>query len=892
MTVEDVASEFGTDIENGLARREVRRRRELYGSNKLLRAKKVSTLKLLADQFKSLVVLLLAAAAVVSLAMGDEIEWLAIAMVIVLNASIGFVVELRANRAMEALQKLGVQETVVIRAGRRYKVNAQDLVPGDVVEYEAGDSITADCRLVKAAELRIVESALTGESVPVSKNIDPIDDPDASLGDRAGMIYKGTSAVTGSARAIVAATGMGTEVGKIAELVSKEEEEETPLEIRLRRLGKSLIIVCLTISAVVIFAGLLRGRGRGEMIMTGLALAIAAVPEGLPAVATIALAVGMRRMARRNALIRRLPAVETLGSATVICTDKTGTLTENEMTAVRYHLADGAVEVTGSGYTPEGAFNRDDIDLDPAQYDPLRQALICGALCCNASLGRNDESGAWEITGDPTEGALVVAAAKAGLDQQKLREQYEQIQEYPFSSDTARMATVHRDPAGGVTTFVKGAPVAVYDLCTGVLTPEGRKPFDREQRSAFDNAQEAMSAAALRVLAFAFKTTTEETEPYEGLTLIGLVGLLDPPRDDVAEAIRSFKDAGMRTVMITGDHPRTAQAIGHTLGIVEETDAAVLAGRELHDMTADDLARCVEATSIYARVSPHDKVRIVDALRSRGDVAAMLGDGVNDAAALKAADIGVAMGIKGTDVAKETSDVVLLDDRFVTVAAAVEQGRVVLANIKKFIYYLFSCNLSEVLTVFIATVSGMPLPLLPLQILWLNLITDVFPALSLSVEPAEANLMQRPPRRMDEPIFSHRAKLGIAGYGFLITLATLAAFGWALRYDAGRRDQEAFARTICFMTMALSQLFHAWTCRKDALPIRSFRDAVANPYMIAAFVVTIGLQMIAIYLPTLNEALGTVPLLAPELAVVLAFSLAPLVVGQGIRWVLLKRGRN
>ncbi|NQT19913.1 MAG: cation-transporting P-type ATPase [Planctomycetes bacterium] len=889
MTVEGVADQLHTNVENGLRRREVNKRRQRYGLNKLIGAKKASAARILADQFKSLVVLLLLIAAVVSFVMNDKIEAIAIATVIFLNAGIGFVVELRANRAMEALQKLGVQETVVVRNGRRVEVNAQDLVPGDLVEYEAGDSITADCRLVEAAELRIVESALTGESVPVSKNIDPLEDPEGSLGDRSCMLYKATSAVTGSARAIVVATGMSTEVGKIAELVSKEKEEETPLEARLRRLGRSLIVICLAVAAVVIVAGMLRGEEKGKMIMTGLALAIAAVPEGLPAVATIALAVGMRRMARRNALIRRLPAVETLGSASVICSDKTGTLTENEMTAVLYYLADGPLEVTGTGYAPEGEFQKDGANVDPAQHGPLKRALLCGALCSNASLGRNEDSGEWAITGDPTEAALVVAAAKAGLDQERLRDEYEQIQEHPFSSDTARMATAHKDPAGGVTTFVKGAPDRIYGLCSAVLTPDGERPFDNEQQRTFAAAQEAMSGRALRVLAFAFKTAAEETEPYEGLTFVGLVGLLDPPREEVASAIEAFKEAGIRTVMITGDHPATAQAIGRTLGIIDDDDDAVLAGRELHDTSPEDLAARVDAVSIYARVSPEDKVKIVDALRSKGNVVAMLGDGVNDAAALKAADIGVAMGIEGTDVAKETSDIVLLDDRFVTVTAAVEEGRVVLTNIKKFIYYLFSCNLSEVLTVFIGTISGMPLPLLPLQILWLNLITDIFPALSLAVEPAETGLMKRAPRPVDQPIFSRRIKMAIGGYGLLIAAVTLGAFAWGLRYAPPGKDPEAFARTICFMTMALSQLFHAWTSRKDSAPIRSVREFLANRYMLGAAVLTIGLQILAITLPALNKVLGTVRLSVFESGVVLGLSLVPVAVGQAIRWVFAKR---
>jgi len=894
MTAQEVASELRTDPKRGLKRFEARRRRSLYGLNKLRRAKRVSALKLLADQFKSLVVLLLAGAAVISFVIStmeheNYLESLAIGVVVLLNAGIGFVVELRANRAMEALQKLGVQQTVVVRGGRRLRVNAHDLVPGDIVEFEAGDSITADCRLVEAPDLRVVESALTGESVPVDKNTLPVEDANAGLGDRTCMLYKGTTAVSGSSRAIVTATGMATEVGRIAELVSKAEDEETPLEVRLRSLGRALILIVLVIAAIVIAAGLLTGKKFDTMVMTGIALAIAAVPEGLPAVATISLAVGMRRMARRNALIRRLPAVETLGSAGVICTDKTGTLTRNEMTAVRYHLAGGPVEVGGTGYAPEGEFIARDARLDPARHEPLLLALECGALCSNSSLVRNEESGEWDVTGDPTEGALVVAAAKAGIDQAELRRKYEQIKEYPFSSEAAMMATVHKNPDGGTITFVKGAPDRIYELCTAVHTVEGVCPMDEAFRGEFGKAQDAMADDALRVLGLAYKKEDQPGEPYKDLVLVGLVGLLDPPRNEVAEAIRRFKEAGIRTVMITGDHPRTALAIGRMLGITEDSEEAVIAGRELHGMTEQELAERVDRISVYARVSPEDKVKIVDALQDKGNVVAMLGDGVNDAAALKEADIGVAMGIKGTDVAKETSDIVLLDDRFVTVNAAVAEGRKVLANIKKFIHYLFSCNLSEVMTVFLGTITGLPLPLLALQILWLNLVTDVLPALSLAMEPAEPGLMHRPPRPPAEPILSKRLKHSVAGYSLLITAATLGSFFWALyardQRGSTREEAEAVARTVCFMTIALSQLFHAWNSRKDSDPITGLRDFFANRYIVGAAVLTIGLQLAAIYVPGLNRVLKTRPLAPSELGMVFAFSAFPLAAGQAIRWI-------
>ena len=888
LPIDEVARILNTDLDRGLSTHDVKRRQAHFGLNKLLAARKASGIAIFMAQFKSLMVLLLAFAAGVAFATGEHSEGVAIAVVILLNAVIGFVVEYKANRAMEALQKLGTQDTVVIRDGRRSEINAVELVPGDVVEFEAGDSVTADCRLAEASGLRVQEAALTGESLPVNKNAQPIADRDRELAERANMLYKATTVVSGSAKAVVAATGMSTEVGRIAHLVREAREEETPLEVGLRRLGRSLILLCLGVAAIVTLLGIAGGRDVARMIMTGLALAVAAVPEGLPVVATIGLAVGMRRMARRNALIRRLPAVETLGSANVICTDKTGTLTENEMTAVRYELIDGPINVTGTGFVPKGEFRTDSHAIDPTANETLRLALICGTLCSNSSLSRNPESGEWTTTGDPTEGALVVAAAKAGLDQDALREHYDELRETPFSAEKAMMATQHRGPDGRVYTFAKGAPHGMLDACIAVHTPAGPQPLDDDTRRRFVQAQEALAADALRVLALAFKITDALEEPYRGLTLLGLVGLYDPPRQEVAEAIKRFKDAHIRTVMITGDHPLTAKAIGRQLGIASD-NGEVISGRELAAMSAEALAERADTVNVYARITPEDKVKVVRALQKKGHVVAMLGDGVNDAAALKTANIGVAMGIEGTDLAKETSDIVLLDDRFVTVAAAIEEGRLVLANIRKFIHYLFSCNLSEVLTVFLGSMTNLPLPLLPLQILWLNLVTDVFPALALAFEPPEDELMKRPPRPATAAVFSARIRRAVVGHGLLITAATLGAFFWGLRAAGTSEEAKSIAPTICFMTIALSQLFHVWTSRKESLPIMRLREAFSNPYVVGAALLTIALQMMAIYVRPLGQVLHTVPLTAEQLAAVFIFSLAPLVLAQALRWAVRKR---
>jgi len=905
LTAPDVVAEMKTDAKLGLAADDASARLQRHGPNKLYDPAKASALTLLADQFKSLVVYLLIAAAVVAFVMNDVLEGIAIVVVIFLNAGIGFIVELKANRAMEALQKLGVQNTVLIRGGKRITVNAQDVVPGDIVELEAGDSVTADARLVDAFNLRVQEAALTGESEPVDKATPPVPDPACPLGDRANMIYKATSVVAGTGRAVVVATGMSTEVGKIAEMVTEARSEETPLEARLRSLGRSLVIICLAVAAVVIVAGVVRGRPVGEMLLTGLALAVAAVPEGLPAVATIGLAIGMYRMARRNALIRRLPAVETLGSATVICSDKTGTLTENKMTAVKFVLADGPIDVAGIGFAPEGEFRRAQSPVDPREHEALGLALACGALCNNSSLVLDRNDNQWKITGDPTEAALVVAAAKAKLDQDHLRQTYPELREIPFSSQTFLMATVHKHPAGGVITFVKGSPMHVIEHCTRVVTADGERELTADLLAQFERAQESLADDALRLLALAFKKTPADGEPYENLTLIGLVGLLDPPRHEVADAIATFKAAGIRTVMITGDHPRTAAAIGRTLGIANGSSVsigeAVIPGRELAKMSIDDLAAHAEKASIYARITPEDKVNIVSALQKNGHVVGMLGDGVNDAAAIKTSDIGVAMGITGTDVAKETSDIILLDDRFVTVTAAVEEGRLVMSNITKVITYLFSCNISEILTIFVGTVAGAfilrlagmdvaesPIPLLPLHILWMNLITDVFPALALAVEPPEPGLMKRPPRSRKNGVLTPRIIRSIGGYGLLITLVTLGSFFWSMKHFGkiyGPEETEAYARTVCFMTMCLSQLFHAWTCRMEDQPIRGLRAFFLNQYMFASSVFTIGLQILTIYVPLMNRVLNTKPLALGDFDVVLVFALLPFVIGQIIRWI-------
>ncbi len=889
LPVASVAEQLGADIVEGLSGREVRRRLLRFGPNQLRRARSVPWWRVLAAQFKSLVVLLLVSAAVVAFAMEDVLEGLSVAVVILLNAGIGFVTEYRAGRAMEALQKLGAADAVVLRGGTRLTVPATDVVPGDLLVLNEGDSIVADARLVESAGLQVDEAALTGESVPVVKTVAPLDDAETALADRLNMVFKGTHVAGGNALALVTSTGVSTEIGHVSELVSATEDVETPLERRLARMGRRLIVFCLGVAALVAVLGIARGRETLLMIEAAIALAIAAVPEGLPAVATITLAVGMRRMVRRNALVRRLPAVETLGSATCICTDKTGTLTRNEMTVSRVAVWGRQVEVWGSGYAPEGEFVEAGKSVDAAEDPQLRPLLVASALCSNATV-EGSPAGEWVVTGDPTEAALVTAAAKAGLRAGELRRTYVERKEFPFSSDAMMMGTVNEGlgeglaPGGGTALCVKGAPARVVEHCSRLRTPSGERDLDAAALGKVLAENEAMAGEGLRVLGVAYRSLesvpADAGDAYRELTWLGLVGIADPPREEVRETVDILTGAGIKTVMITGDQPATAARIAAAVHVAPE-GADVLTGADINPLDDDQLTEGVTAVEVFARVSPEQKVRILRALQRRGEICAMLGDGVNDAVALKGADIGVAMGIKGTDVAKETADMVLLDDRFVTVGHAVHQGRIIYSNIKKFIHYLFSCNLSEICTMLLASLLGHPLPLLPLQILWLNMITDVLPALSLAMEPGEKDVMRHPPRSADAALLDGRTAKSIGGYALLITVCTVAAFLFGHHV---RGNVAGAAVTMSFLTIGFAQLFHVFNSRKERGALRG-REWLGNPFVLGAVVVTVGLQLAAVYVPALRLVLKTVPPTGVDWLVIAGCSLAPLIVGQAARRV-------
>jgi Ca2+-transporting ATPase len=811
-------------------------------------------------------------AAGLSFFLGDVPEGIAIVVVLAINGAIGFYTELRAARSMEALLNIADVRTRVRRDGTERTVDARDLVPGDVVILEAGDVVTADIRLTESSNLQADEAVLTGESVPVAKGIDPVA-AEAAIGDRLGMAFKGTAITQGAGEGIVVATGMETELGRISDLAQSAEGETPPLEQRLDRLGHWLVWLTLALAALTVGLGILRGHGILDMIQTGIALAVAAVPEGLPVVATLTLARGMWRMAQRNAVITRLSSVETLGATTIILTDKTGTLTENRMTAVRYLLAGEDVEVRTAG--EEVSFEAAGTRLSPDEDPQLAWALRIGALCSNASLGEGDGA----QSGDPMEIALLAAARNGGFDRARLIEDHTQEQEHAFDPDAKMMATVHSAPDGFVYA-VKGAPEAVIAACDAELGRDGPRPLDTAARAAWTDRNAAAAREGLRLLALAMKREdTPDGAPYDGLTLVGLVCLRDPLREDVAEAIRASRRAGVRVVMLTGDHADTAEAIAREAGLGDGA-LSVLGGDDLRDIDAEQADEAtlalVLAADVFARVSPATKLTLVALYQRAGHVVAMTGDGVNDAPALKKADIGIAMGRRGTQVAREVAHMVLKDDAFGTITEAMRQGRVIFGNIRRFVVYLMSCNVSELLVVGLAVGIGLPSPLLPLQILFLNLVTDVFPAFALGLGKGDDEVMSQPPRDPQEAIVDRPRWFLIGFLGVSITLATLGAFAAAL---FGLGLEAAPAVTVAFLTLALAQLWNVFNVREPGGGLLR-NDVTRNPYVWGALALCIALIAAALWLPGLSEVLGLPDPGVSGLVLAGGMSLVPLVLGQ------------
>ncbi|MGE3511847.1 MAG: cation-translocating P-type ATPase [Vicinamibacterales bacterium] len=857
---------------SGLSAAAAAERLARYGPNELQALQQVSPWHTLFAQFKNVLILILLAATLLSGLLGHALEAVVIAVIVLFAVLLGFIQEYRAERALEALRAMAAPVAHVVRDGIETSIPARDLVPGDQILLHAGDRIPADARVMQAINLAVDEAALTGESGAVPKQSMPLTSADLGLADRTNMAYAGTIVTYGRGRATVVATGMATEFGRISALVQTVEAGRTPLQENLDRLGSALGKAALVVVAVIVAAGIARGLPALDMFIFGIALAVAVVPEALPAVVTISLAIGVRRMVRRQALVRRLPVVETLGSTSIICSDKTGTLTRNEMTVRRLVTAEGIAELTGVGYAPEGH-----LVVDGAPAAPTRSmvALLRAAvLASDAHLVHEHDR--WRVEGDPTEGALVAAAAKVALDQARLNDQTPRVDEIPFSSERRRMTTLHAE-GDSVVAYSKGAADVVLADCRFVQRTTGDAPLDEATQRHFLSLEQQMAAEGLRLLAFARKQEARKADAERDMTFLGLVAMMDPPRPEAAEAVRTCRDAGITPIMITGDHPLTARAIATEIGLLG--DRTVVSGVDLSRISDAELPDAVPHIGVYARVSPADKLRVVAAWQARGDVVAMTGDGVNDAPALKKADVGIAMGITGTDVSKEAAGMTLLDDNFASIVAAIDEGRIVFSNIKKYLTFLLSSNVGEIVLMAAAALGGLPLPLSAVQILYVNLATDGLPALALAVDPPEPDLMQRPPRDPRAGIFNRPLVVLLATGGLWSAAVNLGLFAWLLR--TGRPLREAMAMT--FVSLVLIQFFKAYNYRSDRFSV--LRRPFANHWLNLAIVWELLLLAGIIYVPALHEPFGTHAFSWQDWAIPVLLSLTVVPVLELVKWM-------
>ena len=907
--VQDVAGELQTHIETGLTQEEARRRLAAHGPNQLSERPRPGFLALLWDQFNNYLVIILIAAAVISFGLGEVVDSLAIMFIVILNAVVGVIQESKAEQALEALQKMSAPNAQVVRDGHVQVVPGREIVGGDIVLLEAGNYVPADLRLVESVNLKIEEASLTGESVPVEKDAAVVLDKEIPLGDRRNTAFMGTMITYGRGRGIVTGTGMNTQIGLIAEMIQSFEVENTPLQNKLEHLGKILGTSCLAICALVFIYGLFRDTPVADvfnigflnylqaekkdiigLFMTAVSLAIAAVPEGLPAIVTICLALGMQRMIKHNALIRKLPAVETLGCATVICSDKTGTLTQNQMTVVQGWAGGRRFRLSGEGYNPVGQFFRDSAEFHPRD-DADAALLLQGGLVCNDARleqceGDDAGMGSWRIIGDPTEGALVVAAGKSGFWREELARVLPRVQEIPFDSDRKRMSTLHAvenatctplgiPDADSIVVFVKGAPDVILDLSNKYVESGRSIELTPSMRQTILEQNRAMAGNALRVLAVAYRPmpaipeSVSSGEIERDLVFIGLLGMIDPPRPEVIDALKVARGAGLKSIMVTGDYKDTAEAIARDIGLLTP-GGIVLTGPEIEKMSDAELAGVADRLDVCCRVSPQHKTRIVEALKSRDHVVAMTGDGVNDAPALKRANIGVAMGITGTDVAKQTADMILTDDNFASIVAAVEQGRIIYSNIRKFVYFLLACNIGEILIIFGAMLAGLPIPLMPVQLLWLNLVSDGAPALALGLEKGDPDIMNQPPRAPGEHVINRNMAVGVGVVGCVDALAILAVFFLALqRYP----DQLMAAQTIAFVTLCASELIRAFTARSEHHSVFSI-GVFSNRWMVWAVTASFLAVLLVVYVPFLQPFFETVPLTFDDWLLMLPFFFA------------------
>lgn len=866
----ELMDKLSTDQVKGITNEIAAARLKKFGLNQLNQKQRSSLLFLFLKQFQDFMVLVLLAATLLSGLLGEYVDAIAIIVIVLMNSILGFFQEQKAEKSLAKLKELSAPVAHVLRSGEWKTVPSTDVVVGDIIKLSSGDRIVADMRIINERSLEIEESALTGESVPVNKTANKIDEDHIEFADQYNMAYMGTLVTKGSGLAVVVATGMETVMGQIADLLVNTKAQPTPLERRLESLGKILIVIALFLTAMVVAVGIWQGHPLYDMFLSGISLAVAAIPEGLPAIVTVALSLGVQRMIKKKAIVRKLSAVETLGNTTVICSDKTGTLTENKMTVKQLYTNHQLIEVTGDGHELKGSFY---VNQHKTQHRLIKEALLYGMLCSHASIKKQKNK--WVMDGDPTEIALLVAAHKAHLNEQSLQS-YKIIDEIAFDSDRKRMTVIVEDDSNRRFAITKGAPDVLLPRTNYILDEQGRRPITSKDSNKINQQVDDMAANALRTIAICIKPlSTELTRNHQSiennLTFVGLAGIIDPPRKEVKQAIKACKDAGIKTVMITGDHAKTATAIAKQLHLINKEDA-VLTGYQLNQMSDQALTEKIDDIHVFARVTPTHKLRIVQALQKEGHIVAMTGDGVNDAPALKASDIGISMGIAGTDVAKEASSLVLLDDNFITIEAAIKEGRNIYENIRKFIRYLLASNVGEILVMLFAIMLSYPLPLIPVQILWVNLVTDGLPAMALGLDQPEKNVMKMPPRPVKEGIFSRGLGVKILTRGLMIGLVTLFAFMTAYQNDP---SHLTYARTIAFTTLVMAQLIHVFDCRSERSVFA--RNPFQNLYLIIAVISSIALLLVVIYYPPLQIIFETLPIRLNDWIYVISMAAIPTV---------------
>lgn len=873
LSVEEVLQSLQADQKKGLTEKEAEKRRAKLGLNELAEERRQSSLSIFLNQFKDFMVLVLLAATVISGLLGEYIDAAAIITIVILNGILGFIQERKAEQSLAALKELSSPQATVLRNGKWVRIPSKEIVVGDFLKFKSGDRIGADVRLIEATSLEIEESALTGESVPVEKHTRSLTNKNVTIGDIQNMAFMGTLVTKGNGTGVVVATGMKTAMGQIADLLQTQEQQLTPMQRKLEELGKVLIVVAIMLTILVVMIGVLQGHDLYNMFLAGVSLAVAAIPEGLPAIVTVALSLGVQRMIKKNSIVRKLPAVETLGCASVICSDKTGTMTQNQMTVTDIWISGKTWKVTGTGYQPHGDFYENGQKIEPNQCKPLKQLLMFGMLASTTDVV--EEDGEYTIDGDPTEAALIVAAMKAGLAKKSLLNQFQIVHEFSFDSERKMMSVVIKDQSGKAYAVMKGAPDVLLKRSKYVLWNEKQETLTKTIEKEIQHAIDHQASQALRTIAIAYKPLPNPTgvisqsEAEQDIIFIGIEGMMDPPRAEVKQAVKECLEAGIKTVMITGDHVMTAKAIAKELHILPP-NGKVMDGLTLSKLSLEELEEIVDDIYVFARVSPEHKLKIVKALQNRGHIVAMTGDGVNDAPAIKAADIGISMGITGTDVAKEASSLILVDDNFATIKAAIQEGRNIYDNIRKFIRYLLASNVGEILVMLFAMILALPLPLVPIQILWVNLVTDGLPAMALGLDPAEGDVLKRKPRDPKEGIFARGLGWKILSRGFLIGIATLTVF--YLMYERNP-ENLSYAQTAAFATLVLSQLILVFDSRTEKTIFD--RNPFSNIYLLLAVLSSLLLMLFVIYYPPIQPIFQTESIFMHDWLLITSLSAMP-----------------